>query len=134
MNICIPIEEDKGLLSEICLRFGSAPRFIIVDTQTLKYRVVPSENPSEESVPKEILSGDRIDSVMVGGIGIRSLSDFREAGIEVVSTKEDTVEQIVASFKEGDVNPVSLDHTCRFQHSGRGFRGPGGCGGQGECL
>lgn len=129
MNICIPIEEDKGLSSEICLHFGSAPKYMIVDTRTLTYRVVSN---GEGDCSAEQLAGDDIHSVVVGGIGLRSLSEFREAGISVVSTREDQVREIVASFNAGEVNPVDLQHTCRFQSAGRGFRGSGGCG-QGHC-
>ena len=129
MNICIPIEEDKGLQSEICIHFGSAPRFIVVDTDTLSYRVVSGA----ESGPVDFITRDPIDSVVVGGIGVRSLCELKEAGVDVVSTREDRVDDIVASFKEGDVSEVNLDHTCRLQQRGRGFRGFGGCGGQGHC-
>ncbi len=130
MNICIPIEVDKGLESEICLRFGTASQFIIVDTNTMKYNIVQGDD-SDQTVPEAIMASEKIDSVVVGGIGVRSLCDFKEAGIDVVSTREDRVEEIVASFNKGEVNPVTLDHTCAFRHVGRGFRGPGGCGGEG---
>ncbi len=34
MNICIPVNEDKGLQSPVCAHFGSAPAFMIVDTES----------------------------------------------------------------------------------------------------
>jgi predicted Fe-Mo cluster-binding NifX family protein len=133
LNICIPIQEDKGLKSEICIHFGSAARFIVVDTDTLAYRVVSTGIEAAEGNPVDLITRDPIDSVVVGGIGVRSLCDLREAGVDVVSTREDRVDDIVASFKEGDVNEINLDHTCRLQQRGRGFRGFGGCGGGGHC-
>jgi len=34
MKLCIPISEDRGLDSPICGHFGSAPAFLLVDTET----------------------------------------------------------------------------------------------------
>jgi predicted Fe-Mo cluster-binding NifX family protein len=130
MNICIPIEEDEGLRSQMCLHFSAAPNYIIVNTDTLGYRIVPGDDASfEDGCPMSELTRERVDSVIVGGIGVRTLGELRAVGIDVVSTTEESVEDIVTSFCEGAATPVTLEHTCCFKSRGRGFRGPGGCGG-----
>ena len=134
MNICIPIDKDEGLLSQMSLHFSTARQYMIIDTKTMGYRLVDNADPDAAGASgADLLREADIDSIVVGGIGVRSLSELQAAGIDVVSTGEDTVENIVASYQDGDVNRVTLEHTCRFKHSGRGFRGPGGCGGPGDC-
>jgi predicted Fe-Mo cluster-binding NifX family protein len=34
MNICIPTTDDEGLESKVCAHFGSAPAFLVVDTDS----------------------------------------------------------------------------------------------------
>ena len=34
MKICFPVESDKGLDSEVFGHFGSAPIFVVFDTET----------------------------------------------------------------------------------------------------
>ena len=34
MNICIPITRDNGIQSPVSLHFGSAPLFMVVDTES----------------------------------------------------------------------------------------------------
>ena len=36
MNVCIPINEDQGMKSEVCAHFGSAPAFLIVDAGRIR--------------------------------------------------------------------------------------------------
>jgi len=44
MNICIPVESDAGLQSSVNAHFGSAPVFLIVDTDTMDIRAVANKN------------------------------------------------------------------------------------------
>ena len=45
MNICIPVEADEGLDSLVCGHFGSAPAFMVVDTDTENCRAITNGNP-----------------------------------------------------------------------------------------
>ena len=40
MQICIPVVEDKGLQSRVSAHFGSAPAFMIVDTESGACRAI----------------------------------------------------------------------------------------------
>ena len=48
MNVCIPISEDRGLASPVCGHFGSAPAFLVVDTETRSHRVLANTNAHHE--------------------------------------------------------------------------------------
>ena len=34
MNLCIPVEQDAGPESPVCAHFGSAPLFLLVNTES----------------------------------------------------------------------------------------------------
>lgn len=78
MRFCIPILEDRGLLSPVSPHFGAAPMFLIVDGATLAYRSVP--NPAGEAGPRcgvpGALSSHGIDAYIVGGIGDHALAEI----------------------------------------------------------
>ena len=44
MNICIPVEQDQGLQSQVCAHFGSAPAFLIVATDSGDCRAIDNKN------------------------------------------------------------------------------------------
>jgi predicted Fe-Mo cluster-binding NifX family protein len=44
MNLCIPVNSDSALASEVCPHFGSAPCFLIVDTDSLACRGAITES------------------------------------------------------------------------------------------
>ena len=143
MTICIPINEDKGLKSELCLHFTTAPNFMIIDPSTLQLNVIDNEGigtaqPVDELVA--LLSEYAVSSAVVGGINPVVLRELQRVGISVFSSARDNVDDIVAAFTAGDVTPVTLDSHCSNRHTGRGFRGFGcsssrghsGCRGQGD--
>ncbi len=128
MNICIPIEENLGIKSRMCLHFSTAPKFILIDTDTLMFEV--KDAPDRRSL-KHFLTAHEVKSVVVGGIGLSSLDELHAADIAVYSSAEDTIEEIVHAFNTGTINPVTLGESCRRGGGiGRSFSVPScGCGG-----
>lgn len=52
MNLCIPVTQDLGLQSPVCMHFGSAPLFLIVDTDSGATETIVNQKgaaPSERS-------------------------------------------------------------------------------------
>lgn len=121
MNICIPIIEDKGLQSQVNSYFGSAPLFLIVDTEKLSTRAIINKNAQHTHgmcQPLASLSSERLDAVVVGGIGMGALNKLRAAGIKVYMGRQATVEQVIAEFKAGKLNEVTPQTAC--SHHGEG--------------
>jgi predicted Fe-Mo cluster-binding NifX family protein len=44
MQICIPVMDDRGLDSPVSAHFGSAPAFMIVDTDSGHCRIIANNN------------------------------------------------------------------------------------------
>lgn len=133
MNICIPVEEDKGMDSRVCAHFGSAPLFLIVDTDSGSTKAVQNINTGHAHgmcQPLASLEGEDVDGMVVGGIGMGALNKLSAAGVSVYLSEFQTVKETMDAFKAGTLNPVTPGTACRHHGSGGGGhgQGSGGCG------
>ena len=67
MKLCIPVIEDKGTDSKICNHFGSAPFFVIYDTEAKSTVFVANLNQHHSHGtchPLNVLSNYQPDSVV----------------------------------------------------------------------
>jgi len=115
MNICIPVESDAGLQSSVNAHFGSAPVFLIVDTNTMDVRAVANKNRVHAHgmcQPLAALAGQAVDAVVVGGIGVGALNKFRAADIHVYLSQFPTVRETVDAFNAGRLQPVTPKTAC----------------------
>jgi predicted Fe-Mo cluster-binding NifX family protein len=121
MNICIPITDDHGLDSAVCMHFGSAPAFLIVDTDSGSCRAVPNANQHHGHgmcAPLAALQGERIDAMVVGGIGAGAMGKLAAAGIPVHLAEHATVRETVDALVAGTLPVMGPDLACA--HHGQG--------------
>jgi predicted Fe-Mo cluster-binding NifX family protein len=115
MNICIPVNEDQGLQSRVCAHFGSALAFMIVDTDTRSCRAIPNQNRHHGHgmcAPLASLQGERIDGVVVGGIGMGALNKLMAGNIQVYLAQHDTVAEALDAFRAGSLKLVLPEMAC----------------------
>jgi predicted Fe-Mo cluster-binding NifX family protein len=121
MNICIPIEEDKGLESQVCAHFGSAPAFLIVDSDSGASKVILNTNQHHGHggcAPLHSLQGEQIDGMVVGGIGMGALNKLKAANIQVYISEMATVSLTLAALKSGTLRIMQPNMACA--HHGHG--------------
>jgi len=104
MRICFPVTTDDGLNSRVYDHFGSAQRFIVVDTET--GAVISIDNADKNHVhgscnPLKTLGGHGIEAVVVGGIGAGALIMLNRSRIRVFTAQAPTVGENVSLFKSG---------------------------------
>lgn len=122
MKICIPVDEDRGLDSPVCAHFGSAPLFMIVDTESGACRAIPNANEHHSHgmcTPLAALRGVSVDGIAVGGIGAGALGKLLAAGVRVFFSEQPTVEETVTAYKNGTLRPVTPEIACG-QHRAHG--------------
>ena len=115
MNICIPVTEDRGAASPVCAHFGSAPLFLIVDTESGACRAVPNRNAHHDHgmcAPLDALAGERLDGIVVGGIGTGALAKLGAAGLRVYRAEHATVGEAVAALEAGALRTVDPAIAC----------------------
>jgi len=129
MKICIPVNEDRGIQSPVCEHFGSAPVFLVVDTDSGDCQAIANTNMHHGHgmcQPLRVLANVKLDGVVVGGIGMGALSKLKAAKIEVYKSEYPTVDETVSAYKAGTLSKVTPATACG-QH-GHGGQGQGRCG------
>jgi len=132
MMLCIPVTKDDGLQSPVSAHFGSAPFFLLVDAQLQVVRTIPNQNQHHahgQCQPLAALGGEKVDAIVVGGIGAGALAKIRAAGVEVLWSDQPTVAQTLAEFDGPGLERVLPAQTCGHRHGGadHGGVGTGGC-------
>jgi predicted Fe-Mo cluster-binding NifX family protein len=119
MQICIPVLEDRGLDSRVSGHFGSAPAFMIVDTESLACRAIGNNNQHHAHgmcQPLAALAGQAVDGIIVGGIGMGALMKLQASGIAVFRAEHPTVAEAMAAYKEGSLRAVDQNGACAGHH------------------
>jgi predicted Fe-Mo cluster-binding NifX family protein len=121
VNVCIPVIEDRGLQRRVNPHFGSAPLFVVVETESGTCRAIPNGSRHHEHGacrPSRALAGESIDTLIVGGIGMGAVEKLRAAGIRVLISRLTTVEETLAAFKDGSLAEATPATACA--HHGHG--------------
>ena len=130
MVICIPVTKDEGLKSPVCAHFGSAPFFMLADDERGLLRTIANQDLHHahgQCQPLAAIQGERVDAIVVGGIGAGALSKIRAAGVEVLWSEHPTVEATLLALGGPGLARVEPAQTCGHQHGGDGHGGAGGC-------
>jgi ArsR family transcriptional regulator len=115
MNVCLPVLLDEGLQSLLSQHFGAAPMFLIVDTDTGAYRTISNQARQHEHgrcSPLAALAGEKLQAMLVRGIGRNALTKLRAAGIRVYLTGQGTAAAALEELKEGQLQEVDWDSAC----------------------
>ncbi len=119
MKICFPISEDRGMESPICGHFGSAPAFLLVDTEKRTHRVFTNDNAQHEHghcAPIAQLSQEQIEAFVVGGIGAGALARLQAIGAAVYRGGRGSVAESLEALARGELANVSPADTCGHHH------------------
>jgi predicted Fe-Mo cluster-binding NifX family protein len=115
MKICFAVAKDDGMESAVYGHFGSAPLFVMVDTDSGNVGTVGNSNMVHAHGacnPIMALGGNNVDAVVVGGIGAGALNKLNSEGIQVFAAMAETVGQNVDLFKKNKLPVLTLRNTC----------------------
>lgn len=115
MRVCIPTSENRGQQSVACGHFGSAPYFVVFDTDTRQTESINNGALHREHgacLPTAILGGERVDAVVVGGIGGRALDRLSRMGIKAYKSMGGTVAENLSALQAGKLSEMSSQHAC----------------------
>lgn len=123
MKVCFPVEQNNGIKSAIYGHFGSAPMFLVVDTDDNSVSVINNGNLGHDHgncSPIKALNGQKIEALILSGIGAGAISKLRTMGVEVYQAVNPDIESNITLFKAGTLRKMSS--TCAGHSHG------GGCG------
>jgi predicted Fe-Mo cluster-binding NifX family protein len=123
MKICYPTETLQGLESQVYGHFGSAPGFVIVETETLGVEEIKNgDQHHAHGMCQPLLArgGRKVDGVVVGGIGMGALMKLNGQGVAVFRALEGTVRQNLQMIQDGKLPQFTAEHTCAGHAQGGG--------------
>ncbi len=123
MKICFPVQKDEGLASAVYGHFGSAPLFLIVDIKTNELSAVKNRDEHHahgQCNPMRALDNQKVDAIVVGGIGAGALSRLNQLGIRVHRAQAETINENLSIFKAGNMPELTLQGCCGGHSEGGG--------------
>ncbi len=115
MKVCFPVEQEQGLASVIYGHFGSAPAFVIIDTEHGNEVTVANADRLHahgSCNPIMAMGGSAVDAVVVGGIGAGALGKLNGGGIRVFRAAAGTVRENLSLLASGVLPEMAAHHAC----------------------
>jgi predicted Fe-Mo cluster-binding NifX family protein len=123
MKICFPVQNNEGLNSTVFNHFGSAPMFVVVDAVSDTVSTISNGDQHHAHGacnPLKALDKQKIDAIVVGGIGAGALSRLSQAGIKVFRAQSKTVGENLTLYKDNGLSEYSPQSSCSGHSHGGG--------------
>lgn len=115
MRLCIPAADDRGLAARAHGHFGSAPCFVLVDTESGALSTLDNRRAEHEHGqcdPAGAIAGARVDAVVCHGMGRRALEKLSAIGVEVFTASGEDVASVLRAFQEGAARRLAAADAC----------------------
>ncbi|MDH4163693.1 MAG: NifB/NifX family molybdenum-iron cluster-binding protein [Nitrospirota bacterium] len=115
MKVCFPVQQDQGIDSVVFNHFGSAPAFIVVDTGSKGITTIQNGDKNHAHGacnPLKALDNQKIDVVIVGGIGAGALSRLGQAGIRVYRSAPGTINENLSLLERKELAEYAMQGCC----------------------
>lgn len=117
----MPVNENNGLNSQPYNHFGSAPFFLIYDTQSAQLTGINNGDLNHEHgmcQPLKALCGHDIDVILVSGIGRGALTKLAAQGIKTYHAEPTSFEANISLLKEAKLDTFDTDQVCTSHDCG----------------
>ena len=121
MKICIPVKENNGLESIPYNHFGSAPFFLVVDTETNDVTAINNGDLNHEHSkcqPIKAIGGADIDVVLVLGIGAGAINKLNSMGVKVFKANPTSLKENIDLFNDNKLIEFSPANSCTGHNCG----------------
>ena len=134
MKVCLPVAKDAGLESSLFGHFGSAPLFVVIDTETDEASCIANCDPLAPEAGCNVLKAlcnQHVDATIVDGIGDGFLQILNGFGIEVFQAQSLNIGENIALYKQKSLSGIEMlnsaeagrcnsddgtPHTCNHSH------------------
>lgn len=115
MKICIPVEDNSGLKAKVPAHFGSAPHFLIYDTDRGAYEIIGNNDGHHVHGmchPLTALGSRGIDAVACRGMGARAVKRLNGDGIRACRADAEIAEEVIEGYKKGILEEITVRTAC----------------------
>jgi len=121
MRICIPTHGDEGLEAAVAGHWGRAPFLTLVDTESGEVSVLANAPHGEgQCRPTAPLEERGVEAILCSGAGRRAVAALEGAGIRVLVTQAQRVDEAVEALRTGAVRSLGVSEACGGHHGGGG--------------
>ena len=123
MKLCFPVERNEGLDSPVYGHFGSAPLFVLVDSETGQVSEVLNRDLHHAHGacnPLRALGGQEVEAIVVGGIGAGALMGLHHAGLKVYRALGETISDSLKHLAQVELPEITPDQVCGGHSHGCG--------------
>jgi predicted Fe-Mo cluster-binding NifX family protein len=123
MKVGFAVQNIEGIESKVYSHFGSAPAFIIVDTESQDILTVNNKDLHHAHGacnPIMALDGKKVDAMIVGGIGAGAIVKLNALGIKVLQAGAATVKENLALLNQNKLQELSMHNACQAHQGGCG--------------
>ncbi len=117
-RIAVPSNGQGGINGERAGHFGHCEVFTLIDVadgKIEKISILPNQEHVQGGcmVPVNLLAQNKVNALIVGGIGMRPLAGFRQVGIEVYHDDQRIeIKPVVEDFISGKLPLISDNQVC----------------------
>jgi predicted Fe-Mo cluster-binding NifX family protein len=115
MKLCFPVEQNDGLASSVYSHFGSAPAFLIFDTNSKEEIIIDNSNKDHvhgACNPIQTIGGSNVDAIIVGGIGGGAISKLNANNIKVFQSVQGSVQLNIDLFNTALLRELTIKDAC----------------------
>jgi len=115
MKICFPVQSDEGVESAVYGHFGSAPVFVVFDTDTNTVASIINRDQHHAQGacnPMKALDDQKVDAIIVGGIGAGALTRLNQMGITVHRSQGATIRDNITMFQAKTLPVLTVQGCC----------------------
>jgi predicted Fe-Mo cluster-binding NifX family protein len=123
MKIGFAVQVNEGIESKIYDHFGSAPAFIIVDTDGKKVLTINNQDLHHvhgACNPVLVLDGKSVDAMVVGGIGSGAITKLNAMGVKVYAAAAPPVKENLVLLSQDELEELTVYNACRAHQGGCG--------------
>jgi predicted Fe-Mo cluster-binding NifX family protein len=121
MKVGFAVHEIEGVESRVYDHFGSAPAFLIVDTEAKEVLTVNNKDLHHvhgACNPIMALDGKTVDAMVVGGIGSGAIIKLNAMGVKVYAAAALTVKDNLELLSQNKLEELSVFNACRAHQGG----------------
>jgi len=117
-RIAVPSNGKGGLDAARSGHFGHCDVFTFIDVENGEIKKVSTIQNQEHvqggcMVPVNLLASHNVNALVVGGIGMRPLMGFKQAGIDVYhDSQRPEIKPVVEDLIAGKLQEISNDQVC----------------------
>jgi predicted Fe-Mo cluster-binding NifX family protein len=115
MKLCIPSKTDDHNNAEAYDHFGSAPYFMICDTESGAVEVIQNNNAEHAHgmcQPMQALENKQIHAVVCRGMGARAVQRLNIGGVKVFVSTAQTVKGVLQEYQENQLTELTIENAC----------------------